>query len=392
MNSSANASPMPKKLARLRRALSLVELMVVVGIVVTLAAVTLPSLREVLKDQKITQAARQVQAYFETAKGKAMASGRPVGVLLDRLSYAGPNNNLITNSTCLRLSMAEVLPPYCGDIQGATAQLVVGSGTYPGYANQARLPILTCPTAASIISSGDFISFGDNPLTFMVNATPTTTTVAGNVYVVLSLANPTEAKTELVWPLERSLDLPFRVFRKPGKSLTSGLDLPKGICIDLTASGVGPIGRNFSPDIIAGDPSWSTVAAADFKGIYIIFDPNGNVQRIYQGVGGGGTYMLSTYVPTSTIHLLLGKTDQVLPPTLISPFDGSTIQTGRDVATSNLMDSESLWMSINPFTGSVYSSAVTEPVLPTPTGLFNVAFRTRQAREFAIQGVARGGR
>jgi len=392
MNSSVNASPMPRSLARQRLGLSLVELMVVVGIVVTLTAIALPSLREALKDQKVSQAARQVQGYFETAKARAMASGRPVGVLLDRLSYVGANNNLITNSTCLRLSMVEVLPPYSGDIQGATATLTNSGGTFPSYANQALLPITTCPTAASIISAGDFISFGDNPLSFMVVGAPATTTISGNVYVQLSLANPTEAKTEAIWPLGQPLNVTFRVFRKPGKSLTGGLDLPKGICIDLTGSGVGPFGRNFSPDVIAGDPTWGSVTTADFKGIYIIFDPNGSIQRIYQGVGGGGSYSLATYIPTSTIHFLLGKTDQVSPPTLITPFDGTTIQTGSDLATSNLMDSESVWISVNPFTGVIYNSAMTEPSVPSPAAQFTVDFRTRQAREFAIQGVARGGR
>ncbi|MBN8603327.1 MAG: hypothetical protein J0M26_19990 [Planctomycetes bacterium] len=391
MNSSVNASPMPNSLARRRRGLSLVELLVVVGIVVTLAAITLPSLRELLKDQKVTQASRQVQAFFEAAKARAIANGRPVGILLDRLSYAGANSNQITNSTCLRLSIVEVLPPYCGDIQGATATLDCSAGL-PGYANRAYLPLTTCPTAASIISSGDLISFGDNPLTFMVVGTPTITTYNSNPHVTLVLSNPTEAKTEPIWPLVSALDLPFRVFRKPTKSLTGGLDLPKGICVDLTASGVGPFGRNFSPDWIVGDPSWSSVPAADYKGIYIVFDANGGVERIYKGFNVGGVITFNSEAPTSTIHLLLGKTDQVVPPTLLTPFDGTTIQTGRDLATSNLMDSESLWVSINPFTGAIYSSPVPEPVLPNPVGLFGLDFRTRQAREFAIQGVARGGR
>lgn len=391
MNSSVNTSPMPKSLARQRLGLSLVELMVVVGIVVTLAAIALPSLREALKDQKISQATRQVQAYFETAKAKAMGSGRPVGILLDRLSYAGVNNNLITNSTCLRLSMVEVLPPYCGDIQGATAELANSVG-YPGYANIARLPITTCPTAASIISAGDFISFGENPMTFMISSTPTLRTISGNVFVEFTLANPTEAKTEAIWPLGQSLNVPFRVIRKPGKSLTSGLDLPKGICVDLTASGVGPFGRDFSPDVIGRDTTWGSIVPADFKGIYIIFDPNGSVQRIYKGNLSGGAIVFDTVIPTSTIHLLLGKSDQVVPPTLLTPFDGATIQTGSDLATSNLMDSESLWLSINPFTGAIYSSAVTEPLVPASAGLFTVDSRTRQAREFAIQGVGRGSR
>ena len=82
----------------------------------------------------------------------------------------------------------------------------------------------------------------------------------------------------------------------------------------------------------------------------------------------------------------------MVPPTLLTPFDGSVIQTGSDLAKSNLMDSESIWLSINPFTGAVYSSEMVEPVVPANAALFTTDFRTRQAREFAIQGVARGGR
>jgi prepilin-type N-terminal cleavage/methylation domain-containing protein len=390
MNSSVNTSPMPESFARQRRAMSLVELMVVIAIVVTLAAVTLPSVREMLKSQKSSQAARQVQAYFEAAKSKAIASGRPVGVLLDRLSYAGTNNNLITNSTCLRLSMVEVLPPYCGDIQGATAELTHLSGTYPNYANAALLPVTTCPTAASIVTIGDFIAFGDNPTQLEITAVQPNINVSGNFYTRLVLQNPTQAQIESIWPLTAMMNLPFRIYRKPGKALTGGIDLPRGTCIDLTASGVGTMGRNFSPDIIAADPTWGSVAPANYRGIYIVFDPNGSVQRIYQG--GVGTLTLTSYLPKSTIHLLLGKTDQVVPPTLLTPFDGSVIQPGSDLAKSNLMDSESIWLSINPFTGAVYSSDVVEPVIPANPALFTTDFRTRQAREFAIQGVARGGR
>ena len=189
-----------------------------------------------------------------------------------------------------------------------------------------------------------------------------------------------------------ALDLPFKIYRKPGKALSSGVDLPRGICLDLSASGIGPTGRQFSPDVVAGDLGWSSVAPGDFRGIYIVFDPNGGVQRIYQGMLVGSVIQLGTYIPSGTIHLLLGKTDQVLPPTLISPFDGTTILQGSDVATANLMDPENVWVSINPFTGSIYSSVVAAPAVPANPSFFNVATRTLQARQFAIQGVAREGR
>jgi prepilin-type N-terminal cleavage/methylation domain-containing protein len=380
---------------QLRRGLTLVELLMVIAIIVTLAAVVLPSVKELLKDQKITQAARQVQSYFETARARAMATGRPVGVLIDRLSYvnAAAGGTLVTSSTSLRMSIVEVMPPYAGDIQGATAKLI-NNATPPGsFVNVALLPTSTCATASAIVTAGDLITFGDNPIPLAITGVGSYTDGGGVMYTTLSLANPPPSQVEPIWMLNGPpLDLPFKIYRKPGKALSSGVDLPRGICLDLSASGIGPTGRQFSPDVVAGDMGWTGVAPGDFRGIYIVFDPNGGVQRIYQGMLVGSVVQLGTYLPSSTIHLLLGKTDQVLPPTLISPFDGTTILQGSDVATANLMDPENVWVSINPFTGSIYSSVVAAPAVPANPSLFNVATRTLQARQFAIQGVAREGR
>ncbi|MFN3190240.1 MAG: Tfp pilus assembly protein FimT/FimU [Aureliella sp.] len=108
-----------------RRGVTLIELLIVVGLLTILATVSLTSVKGLLKDQKVTQASRVVQQYFENAKVKAITTGRPVAVFLDRVSLQGDGtgNPLPSNFTTNRLSLGDVKPPYTGDIVDATGVL-----------------------------------------------------------------------------------------------------------------------------------------------------------------------------------------------------------------------------------------------------------------------------
>ena len=136
-----------------RAAFTLVELLIVMAVVVLVAAVTLPSIREMLSDQKVGQAANVVQAYFHAAQSRAEATGRPVAVVLDRLRYdAGggvtPEDALVANNTCIRLSTGDVFPPYQGDWAGAKGAL--GDTNADGFADMVSIPF---SQAASLVDA-----------------------------------------------------------------------------------------------------------------------------------------------------------------------------------------------------------------------------------------------
>ncbi len=101
-----------------RRAFTLVELLVVVGVISVLAAITLPSIRTMLHGQKVNQAARMVQAHIESTRLRAMATGKYTAVVFERQANSP--------DAVVRLAVGNVFPPYEGDIVGALGTLSDG--------------------------------------------------------------------------------------------------------------------------------------------------------------------------------------------------------------------------------------------------------------------------
>src|SRR5687767_14549808 len=65
---------------RRRRAYTLVEMLIVVSIMIMLVAVTLPVAKKTMEGQNAREASRQLHAYFNMAKARALQSGRPCGL------------------------------------------------------------------------------------------------------------------------------------------------------------------------------------------------------------------------------------------------------------------------------------------------------------------------
>ena len=325
--------------ARSRRGVTLIELLIVITIIVLIAGLTLPSMRSLLKDQRITQTARTVQGFIDSAKARAVAQGRPVAIILER---AGATNTV----TCPRLSIGEVFPPYEGDWAGTLGTLE-DTGT-DGYFDRILIPAaqasLAYPTAG-VISIGDEITIGNNPYRFRINAAPTIV----NTDVAISFANPpTKADVNGIhhFAMEGMLPasggahypygtgrtapaVPFKVFRRPSKTMTGSLVLPRGVCVDLTWSGLGGTLAQFN--------------TGNASSIFIVFEPNGTVSSIYEYPTG------SSWPALSTIHLLVGRSDQVGAPAAVSD---------RDDTKPNLLDTANRWVSINTRNGNVYTSNV----------------------------------
>jgi prepilin-type N-terminal cleavage/methylation domain-containing protein len=69
-----------------RRAMTLVELLVVLAIVSALAALVLPAVKGMIADRKTSQTAIVIKNYLEGARARAIGKNRSVAVVLERLS------------------------------------------------------------------------------------------------------------------------------------------------------------------------------------------------------------------------------------------------------------------------------------------------------------------
>lgn len=66
----------------IRRAYTLVEMLIVVSIMVSLIAITLPVAKKVMDGSQGREASRQLNAYLAMAKARALQTGRPCGLYL----------------------------------------------------------------------------------------------------------------------------------------------------------------------------------------------------------------------------------------------------------------------------------------------------------------------
>ncbi len=94
-----------------RRGVTLLELLVVLLILLMVTAASVPIIAPALRNRQVREASRLLSAYLGAAKARAVQTGRPVGIKIERFNgqpYA------------LTVSQVEVPPPYMGDVFGAT--------------------------------------------------------------------------------------------------------------------------------------------------------------------------------------------------------------------------------------------------------------------------------
>lgn len=392
----------------IRNAFTLVELLIVMAVLTLLAAVTLPTVKDLLADQKSSQGARLVQGFLESARARAIGTGRPVAVIIERM-YVDGSRGLAANDTSTRLSIGEVFPPYEGDWSLAEATIKGTPGSAGGRGSQyaeidfshaASLWDAGAGAPSGLIQAGDLISFGNSRRLFRITGP---VSIAGTS-LQIPFDNPEYDEDHGVAIKEPAVlpDLPvrFRVYRKPSKSLAGSVTLPRGICIDLSSSGLGQSGLQFSTEYIAasnrpGDPAVATPTGGSFGPVYIVFDTVGKVQDLYFGLTPNDPTALTVRRPVSdTVHLLIGKTEQVAPSAstylapIVPPASGDT---DRDDVRYNILDPSNYWVSVFPFSGAITSSQVqSQSAFATLDASFTAAerasLRIARARSLASSG------
>lgn len=372
-----------------QRGMTLVELLIVIAVVVTVSAILLPSIKDALKDQKIKQASRQLAGLIESCKAEALATGRPVGISIERLNMDSQEGM----ATAIQVSKLEQLPPYSGDFQEAGAYFgsTAVTGTLDYVFTSAYIPVREAAALSVLASVGDSIAFGDQEYRFLITGVSLNNNWAppdGSIpepHFVVSFRNQTNSQpyTTLLPAVAGNdkVKVPFRIFRKPVRNELSVLQLPRGICIDLSCSGLSS--TEFSTKAISGI---ANPPLRDYGPVSIIFSPSGEVER----VGLGASNLVRADAPVTDIYLLLGKIDGVSPVNELEPYNlvTGTVDNQASALIGNLMSSESIWIKISRATGRVNSAAVDGISSPVSS----LAQRLAESRMTVRSGLSEGGR
>ncbi len=268
-----------------RRGVTLLEVLVVVTIMLILLAVMVPRLRPMMEQRRIREASRTVSGFFYAARSRAMQTGRPVGVALERL----PSQP----EACITLKIVEEPPPYAGDTLGAKARVrrLGTSLLYQVQLNAAEVASMLTQTLP--VTVGDFITFESQGVRYRVlgldqngDGTPDADTdnkigdpsfPVGTTSIAVLLVELADV-AETPWPATANPSAPFpptangigsrpvsfQIYRRPEPSGAMPVRLPSGTVIDLASSGTDSMALQGAPPAfipVDHDPSTSDVIA-----------------------------------------------------------------------------------------------------------------------------------
>ncbi len=385
---------------RPRRGLTLIELLVVVFIILAVSAAIVPVIAPTAAGRRQREAARAVSTMLSSAKSRAIETGRLAGVWLQGID--GERGTVLTLSHC------EVPPSFSGLTLNATVTIENRTFDHDGDMGTPDITRsfvigMTTPYPIGMIREGDLIKLGYGSSVF---------TIYEGTYDTMNfdeeerlLAAPTAADP---WRLEQVLTTApatisgespgvpyaFEIIRQPRKSAASSVELPPGTAIDLYFSGddlrsLLPRSENVQnyysgDDVALGETSGSGIVGHN-EPVIILFAANGTPDSVFRlsvvdnmmdefgHLSWGGTAF------TRPLYLLVGKVEKI---------DGTAdaLLNADDDLSSNLVDLDNYWVSINPGTGTI----TTDPVGAVDGA--TVWERVQDSRAFAIEKLGIGGR
>jgi len=294
------------------RGLTLIELLVTIVIMVTVLAGALPLLSPNNNSRKLREASRQLNSLLAQAQAQAARDGRPVGVAFRESGASSPYSGM-----ALEAYIVAEPAPFAGFSEhsrvavttpGAT---VYGSGAganggtlftnfYDGYPVDALTFTLADQATPdelppSMLRFGDIVEIGSYQFMIVDDNSETTAPNKTNAAPV----DPTLETTDVlhcVWINKQLGQLypqgikSYRIRRQISKGSDSPLQFPRGIGIDLLASGVdGLSGPDSLDDFNPVEPPKQIDVMFDAKGaLDSVFDDkirNHTIEQVYLLIG-----------------------------------------------------------------------------------------------------------
>lgn len=407
---------------RLRRAgITLIELMVVVGILLLLTAIAVPALQSGMGDRQVREAARALNVYISSARYKAMETGRPVGIVLERAP--GQAN------ACTTVRQAEVPLPYMGSYYGMIQLRILNysSGQVaarfqtgdlldnilrPGDTLQVNYGgIVYTVDGRGVASNGNLIADSnglmdnqDNKQNGFVDFGGRDDGSGWNDSAYLLLTASLYGGQAVPWPdatgawtdnsIPWSNPVPFQIIRKPMPTAAEPLVLPSSVVIDLDWSGARFPGSDFTGNAANDRTAFAnysfTPTGSDVTPIIILFSPNGGIHRVVR------SGVMNRII--DPLYLLVGKRERVRvivdsDPRAFDPgvSDTAEVFTAED-GLPNCFDFSNLWITVSPQTGLLTVNEMHSASSVNMTNAQAVAGAINTVRTYAREAQGMGGR
>ena len=358
------------------RGVTLVELLVVITIMLILLAVMVPRLRPMMEQRRMREAARTVSVFFGAARSRALETGRPVGVAIERLK--------IQPDAAVTLRMVEEPPLYAGDVIGARVRV-----RRLGATNRFQVLFASPADVAAMLTQvvpvhvGDLVRFEYQAVPYRVlgldmdldgNPDGDSDDIVGdpdfavgsNPVVMLVELDPAEgvvpawpaATPNAPWPPQGngvgSRRLAFQITRRPEPTAAAPVRLPGRTVIDLTASGTDSMALNPPPPgFVPVDKDAGTAGVQDPSPVIVMFNPDGRVSSVY--------YQDTPSAVTEVLYFLVGRWERMPAESGGPPLAEDGLYNPQDIT--------NFWIVINPNTGLVLTAPLVGDTVDATTGV-----------------------
>ena len=416
--------------------MTLVELMIVTGIILMLVVISVPVVKPMLASRKQADAAQTLSIYLNSARIRASETGRDCGVMFERYTDINTYGTAFPyNDSCLVVRQVENPPAYTGSISDVRVSVDIVPGTEGNVANiifhkwekadatwsgdspKNASPVPYTgenPAWNNLVQRGDKIQFDNQGPYYTIvqeSSFPEYQPGSADVNTYYTGTNDAQVKPDrrcpmiavknklpttygigdsnVIRPIPRNSPVTFKLLRTPRSgepqlTLTQPIGFPNGIIVDLQYSGTGAFGT-LQPG--AGTPpvkTWYDVGSSfrpqdayDKSPVIVMFSPAGSVSLV-RG---------SNVSDDGPIHFLIGRWDRAAGDW--QPDNNGSLTVRRDDSPyppddglRNFEDMSNFWVTVDQRSGRVTTSPVASSEIVS-NGTIEEIHSLKASRRFA---------